>query len=191
MEASQMQRGQQWLEQLLHFARLDAPVTLECAPPAESEPVASTQNRWEESCWLKINDTALTTDQVQALIGADGAVLDALQYLANTILNLGQPKEQQNAYTVELAGYRARRQAELQAMAGQAAHQVRETGEDFEMVALSAAERRQVHTFLKSFGDLETFSQGTEPDRRLVVRLHGQDSKSQGSQDQDSQDQDS
>jgi spoIIIJ-associated protein len=186
MEASQMQRGQHWLEQLLHFARLDAAVTLESDPTAESEPAASTQNQWEESCWLKIDDTALTSDQVQVLIGTDGAVLDALQYLANTILNLGQPKEQQNAYTVELAGYRARRQAELQAMAEQAAHQVRETGEDFEMVALSAAERRQVHTFLKSFVDLETFSQGTEPDRHLVVRLHSQDDEAQGSEDQES-----
>lgn len=170
MEASQMQRGQQWLEQLLGFAHLDVTVTA----VALSE---TTQFQWEESCWLKIDDAALTAEQVQILIGTDGAVLDALQYLSNTVLNLGQPKEQQNAYTVELAGYRSRRQAELQAMAEQAALQVRETGEAFEMVALSAAERRQVHTFLKSFDGLETFSQGTEPDRRLVVRLHSQGSE--------------
>ncbi|NEQ25399.1 MAG: RNA-binding protein, partial [Microcoleus sp. SIO2G3] len=36
--------------------------------------------------------------------------------------------------------------------------------------SLSAAERRQVHTLFQSYEDLETFSQGTEPDRRLVVR---------------------
>jgi spoIIIJ-associated protein len=174
MEAGQMQRGQQWLEQLLELACLDATVTI------ESDSAGSNQTQWEESCWLQIDDTTLTSEQVQILVGADGVVLDALQYLANTVLNLGQPKDQQNAYTVELGGYRARRQAELQAMAEQAAQQVRETGEDFEMVALSAAERRQVHTFLKSFGDLETFSQGTEPDRRLVVRLQSQSSEIQG-----------
>jgi len=159
MDDSQMQRGKQWLEEFLRLASL--PATVEAAPE---------QMHWEESCWLTIDHTALTPDQVQSLTGADGAVLDAIQYLANTVLNLGHPKDQQNAYTIELNGYRAHRQAELQALAEQAAQQVRETGEDYEMVALSAAERRQVHTFLKSFEDLETFSQGTEPDRRLVVR---------------------
>jgi spoIIIJ-associated protein len=39
------------------------------------------------------------------------------------------------------------------------------------MAALSAAERRQVHTYLKDYEDLETYSRGKEPDRRLVVRL--------------------
>jgi spoIIIJ-associated protein len=39
------------------------------------------------------------------------------------------------------------------------------------MTSLSAAERRQIHTFLKECVDLETESRGEEPDRRLVVRL--------------------
>jgi spoIIIJ-associated protein len=159
MDESQVQRGQQWLKEFLNLAGISAEVRVE-----------PDQATWEESCWLKIDETALTSEQVQVLIGADGVVLDAVQYLTNTVLNLGLPKEQQNAYTIELGGYRARRQAELQAIAEQAAEQVRETGEAFEMVALSAAERRQIHTFLKSFGDLETFSQGVEPDRRLVIR---------------------
>jgi spoIIIJ-associated protein len=97
-------------------------------------------------------------------------VLDAIQYLANSILNLGQGESQQAAYTIELDGYRARRQAELQALATNAAQRVRETGEEFEMKSLSSAERRQVHTFLKECDDLETMSRGQEPDRRLVVR---------------------
>lgn len=158
MIESQIQRGQQWLETLLKLA--DLPATIKAAD----------QVHWEESCWLTVDDANLTPEQVQTLTGKGGEVLDAVQYLANTILNLGQPKEQQNAYTIELNGYRARRQEELQQMALAAAHQVRETGAEVEMVALSAAERRQVHTFLKTFGDLETFSQGVEPDRRLVVR---------------------
>jgi spoIIIJ-associated protein len=160
MDESQIQRGQQWLEEFLKLSGLPAKVT------AELEQV-----HWDGSCWLKIDQAMLTPEQVQLLTGTDGAALDAIQYLVNTTLNLGQPKDEQKAYTIELDGYRARRQAELQTMAEHAAQQVRETGEAFEMAALSAAERRQVHTFLKTFEDLETFSQGTEPDRRLVVRL--------------------
>lgn len=160
MSDSQIQRGQQWLETLLKLAGLQSTVTgnIETADAEES------------SCWLTIDDAKLTADQVETLIGPDGTALDAMQYLANTVLNLGQPEEQQQAYTVELGGYRARRQAELLKMAEHAAQQVRETGQEFEMTALSSAERRQVHTFLKSFDDLETYSRGKEPDRRLVVR---------------------
>lgn len=159
MNENQVQRGQKWLGELLHLAGIQA--TIE----ADADRLES-----EGSCWLIINANSLSPDQVQSLIGPNGSVLDAIQYLANTTLNLGQPEEEQQAYTVELDGYRARRQAELQAMAEQAAQHVRETGQEFEMADLSAAERRQIHTFLQAFDDLETYSRGREPDRRLVVK---------------------
>jgi spoIIIJ-associated protein len=155
------QRGQQWLIEFLKLSGL----------PASVQAVDSTTPQSDKSnYWLTIDQTGLTPEQVQILIGTDGTVLDAIQYLANAILNLGQEEEQQAAYTVELDGYRLRRQEELQALADRAAQQVRETGEEFEMRSLSSAERRQVHTFLKECEDLETHSRGQEPDRRLVVR---------------------
>lgn len=166
MTDSAMQRGQKWLEQLLRLTKTPASVNVEkhatiAKQEDESEP---------DSYWLTIDETNLTPAQIQALIGVDGSALDAIQYLANTTVNLGQPPEEQAAYTVELAGYRVQRQAELLEMAQYAAEQVRLTGREFELKSLSAAERRQVHTFLKDFTDLETYSRGKEPDRRLVVR---------------------
>lgn len=166
MTDSRMQRGQKWLEELLLLTKTPASVTVEkhatiAEQEDESEP---------DSYWLTIDETNLTPPQIQALIGVDGSALDAIQYLANTTVNLGQPPEEQAAYTVELAGYRVRRQAELLDMAQYAAEQVRLSGREFELKSLSAAERRQVHTFLKDFTDLETYSRGKEPDRRLVVR---------------------
>ncbi len=89
----------------------------------------------------------------------------------NATLNLGQEPDKQGAFTVELAGYRLNRYSELEAMAEQAAAHARQTGEEFELKSLSSAERRQVHTMLKEYDDLETYSRGQEPDRRLVVRL--------------------
>lgn len=157
-----MQRGQQWLEELLRLSKLPAVVqATDEATPQDDRP----------SYWLTINQTNLTPQQIQALIGEEGATLDAIQYLVNSILNLGQSDEEQAAYTIELNGYRRRRQEELQALANHAAQKVRETGEEFELKSLSSAERRQVHTFLKECEDLETQSRGQEPDRRLVVRL--------------------
>lgn len=156
-----MQRGKQWLEELLRLSRLPAAVQ---ATDTESSPED------KPSYWLTIDQTKLTPEQIQTLIGPEGSTLDAIQYLANSILNLGQDEEGQAAYTIELDGYRLRRQAELQSLAAYAAQQVRETGEEVEIKSLSSAERRQIHTFLKECEDLETQSRGQEPDRRLVVR---------------------
>lgn len=163
---SRIERGQKWLEELLDLARFPATVA--------AEPPATPANRGEDeepgSYWLTIDETHLTPGQIDALIGTEGATLDAIQYLANSILNLGQPEEEQAAYTIELDGYRLRRQEELRNLAEQAVQQVRETGQEFEIQSLSSAERRQVHTFLKDFTDVESYSRGKEPDRRLVVR---------------------
>lgn len=163
MDAQQIQQGQQWLEAMLRLACLPAAVQVD-----------QSQSQAEGSCWLVIDQDALSPAQTEALIGTGGSGLDAIQYLANTILNIGKAEGAQTAYTVELAGYRMQRQAELQALAEAAVQQVRETGGEYEMVALSAAERRQVHTYLKAtYSDLTTQSRGKEPDRRLVVSLIG------------------
>lgn len=160
MDEGQSQRGQAWLEELLNLSGLTSTIK------SVSDPAFA-----EDSCWLQIDDSGLTPEQVEAIIGPGGVVLDSVQYLMNTILNLGQTADKQGAFTVELAGYRLQRYSELQTMAEQAVSHVRETGEEFELKSLSSAERRQVHTLLKEYADLETYSRGQEPDRRLVVRL--------------------
>ena len=159
MSESLNETGSRWLEALLKFQGLNAKVIGQFP-----------EDELGESYWLTINDSNLTTQQVEHLLGEKGEVLDSIQYLANTTLNLGKPKEEQQAYTVELAGYRARRTAELQNIATHAAEEAQATGKEFEILSLSSAERRQVHNFLKVYDGLETFSRGKEPDRRLVVR---------------------
>lgn len=151
----QMERGQQWLNELLRLAAIASEVNGE----------------WEtDSWWLTIDDANLTPEQVEILIGSKGEVLDAIQYLANTIGNIGERTDEQTAYTIELNGYRSRRQEELRSMATQAAEQAIESGDEIELKELSSAERRQIHNFLKEYPELETYSRGQEPDRRLVVR---------------------
>ncbi len=160
METSREQRGQQWLEEFLQYAAIPTSVRSEKSPEF-----------WEDTCWLVIDEKLLSLEQIQTLMGTEGDVLDSIQYLANTILNLGREAGQQGAFTVDLAGYRLRRYDELKAIAEQAAAEIRKTGTEVELKALSAAERRQVHTILKDYADLETQSRGQEPDRRLVVSL--------------------
>ncbi len=163
-----LDRGQQWLEQLLKLARFPTSVEAKIPDIHESDLAYPEQS---DSYWLIIDDTKLAPAQIEVLIGPEGTTLDAIQYLANSILNMGQEREQQGSYTIELNGYRARRQAELRSLAEEAAKLVRETGQEVEMKSLSSAERRQVHNFFQDCEDIETYSRGQEPDRRLVVRL--------------------
>lgn len=161
-----MQRGQKWLEELLRLMKIPAKVNAQ----THTTVADNDGDPEEDSYWLTIEETHLTPAQIQILIGAEGATLDAIQYLANAILNMSQEEGEQAAYTIELNGYRLRRQAELRALAEYAVQQVRSNGQEFEMKSLSAAERRQIHTFLKDYTDLESYSRGKEPDRRLVIR---------------------
>ncbi|HEY9877566.1 MAG TPA: R3H domain-containing nucleic acid-binding protein [Leptolyngbyaceae cyanobacterium] len=151
--------GIQWVESLLSLQGLEATVSTRLV----EDDAGST-------CWLIIDESKLSDTQIEVLTGPRGAVLDSVQYLANTLLNLGRNQEDQQAFTIELAGYRERRQEELHALAVQAAEQAQSTGQEYEIQDLSSAERRQVHNFLKAYEGLETFSRGKEPDRRLVVR---------------------
>ncbi len=156
MSESQIERGQEWLEKLLSLSNVNSTV------------IPSHQ---ADGYWLTIDDSNLTPTQMQILIGDDGSVIDAIQYLCNTIVNISEELVESTGYTVELNGYRLHRLKELQAIAESAAMQVRQTGELFELKSLSSAERRQVHSILSECDDLETYSIGQEPDRRLVVRL--------------------
>ncbi|HIK43904.1 MAG TPA: RNA-binding protein [Leptolyngbyaceae cyanobacterium M65_K2018_010] len=155
--------GVDWLTSLLAMQGIAAVVTADLV-----------EDEAGQSCWLTIEDKTLSPEQVQVLIGERGSVLDSIQYLANTTLNLGKEEGEQQAFTIELAGYRARRLEELKAMAAEAAERVLASGEEYELKGLSSAERRQLHHFLKAQEGLSTFSRGKEPDRRLVVCLASQ-----------------
>jgi spoIIIJ-associated protein len=163
MADSSIARGQEWLTQLLQKTGVSVIVQ-------GSEEDVPIENDEGESYWLTIDEANLSSEQISTLIGSNGSVLDAIQYLANSILNLNQPPEQQASYTIELNGYRVKRFSEIRALAESAASAARASRNEIEIKSLSSAERRQVHTFLKDYADLETFSRGKEPHRHLVVR---------------------
>ncbi|NES99620.1 MAG: RNA-binding protein [Sphaerospermopsis sp. SIO1G2] len=160
------QRGEKWLKQLLQLSG----VSTDVHSKSESDPGIGADSQEQNSCWLIIDDTQLMPEQIRTLIGANGSVLDAIQYLANSVLNVYHTEEDQGSYTIELNNYRLRRQAEITTLVRTAVQEVRFSGREVEMKSLSSFERRQVHSFLKEFPDLQTFSRGKEPHRNLVVR---------------------
>lgn len=166
MSDTRMERGEQWSKQLLQLTGFSVEIKSEKEESTLGEKDPLSLN----SYWLTIEESNLTESQIQILIGNDGKVLDAIQYLANSILNLNQEPDEQASYTIELNGYRVKRLAEIRATIEEVIDRVRTTGQQVEVKSLSSAERRQVHTLLKDFEDLESFSQGKEPHRHLVVR---------------------
>lgn len=160
---SSAQAAQQWLSTLLSHFSLDAAIRI--TPPQ----TAQTRLKDFGGHWLTIDEEGLSPEQVRCLIGENGAVLDAIQYLVNATLNLGQDSASQAAYTVELLGRREQRYLQLADMADEVAAQVRETDQEVAMMPLPPAERRLIHTILGELEDLQTYSRGQEPQRCLVV----------------------
>ena len=155
--------GIEWLKTLLNYQGIAAGIN-----------ASRVEDEFGASYWLTIDAADLLPEQLVQLVGERGHSLDAIQYLANTILNLGRSPDEQQPYTIELAGHRAKRKAELMTIVTEAADKAQSTGEECELAALSSAERRQVHHFFTEIEGLETFSRGREPDRRLVVRQSSQ-----------------
>lgn len=101
------------------------------------------------------------------LIGHHGQTIDAIQHLAYRIVfrQVGEPVR----VVVDAAGYRERRSVALRAAADQAAETAVHDRRPVALEAMSALERKVVHEHLKDRHDVETYSEGQEPERRLVV----------------------
>ena len=102
------------------------------------------------------------------LIGKHGQTIDAIQYLANAIVYRGQV-EDRKAIVVDAAGYRERRKASLDALAVRSAERAVASGQRVELEPMTAVERKVVHVRLKDYPGVTTASQGTEPNRFVVI----------------------
>jgi spoIIIJ-associated protein len=103
------------------------------------------------------------------LIGRHGQTIDAIQYLANAVMYRRHPEDRKEV-VVDAAGYRARRRAALEALAARSAERALSQGEPVELEPMTAVERKVVHIHLKEFEGVETTSEGTEPNRFIVVK---------------------
>ena len=105
---------------------------------------------------------------VAILIGRHGQTIDAVQYLLNVIQYRAYGEAKKDV-VVDAAGYRERRRATLEALADEIAERVRETGKAEELEPMTSVERKVVHLRLKEAAGVATASEGTEPNRYVVV----------------------
>jgi spoIIIJ-associated protein len=111
----------------------------------------------------------LDGDDLGLFIGRHGTTIDAVQHLAFKTATRDHPPSAGVRVVVDAAGYRERRELALQRQADEAAADAVRSGRPVALDAMSATERKVVHEYLKDRDEVETYSEGTEPDRHLVV----------------------
>lgn len=118
----------------------------------------------------------LKTPEAQLLIGKQGANLEALQHIVRLLVR--DESETRIPFALDIDDYKEKRQIYLKEIARKAAHQARSTNRSVALFPMPASERRIVHNYLSLFSDLTSESQGSDPNRRIVIRIDKQNKKS-------------
>lgn len=121
----------------------------------------------EEKDTLNIN---LSGSKMGLVIGYRGETLDSLQYLVSLVIN----KDHNLPYkrvVLDTENYRSKREETLIRVAQKTAYKVRKSGRPYKLEPMNPYERRIIHSALQNYNDINTYSEGEEPFRRIVVNL--------------------
>ena len=106
-------------------------------------------------------------DELGLLIGRRGQTIDAIQLLCYRVAFRGRGDRKR--VSVDASGYRERRRETVERQAERAAERALETGKEIELEPMTPTERKVVHDQLKDRPGIETFSEGEEPERCVIV----------------------
>jgi spoIIIJ-associated protein len=109
----------------------------------------------------------LKGDDVGLFIGRHGQTIDAVQHLAQRIVFPDGPSPVR--VVIDADGYRQRRAESLEADAEEAVEEALRSGQAVEFDPMPPSERRIIHEYLRERKGVETYSEGEEPERYLVV----------------------
>lgn len=117
----------------------------------------------------KVIVLGIKTSNPGILIGRHGHTLDALQYVVNIIVNKGIEESNRKKIIVDIEGYRERRKDIVSRYAYEKAEIVKRSGKKIALCSMNAIERRMVHLVLEEEPEVVTYSEGTEPFRRVII----------------------
>jgi spoIIIJ-associated protein len=109
----------------------------------------------------------LEGEDLGLFIGRHGQTIDAVQHLAMRVVAAAAGERRR--VEIDAEGYRERRAEALRGQADEAAGEALRFGRAVSLDAMGATERKLVHEYLRDRGDVETYSEGDEPNRHLVV----------------------
>jgi spoIIIJ-associated protein len=110
----------------------------------------------------------VTGEAMGVLIGRRGQTLDAVQELTRTAVQ--HRLKARARVLVDIEGYRARRQASLADYAAAMAERAKARGTEIELEPMSAYERKIVHTAVAEVPGASSYSEGEEPQRKVIIR---------------------
>ncbi|GAG90320.1 unnamed protein product [marine sediment metagenome] len=113
----------------------------------------------------------IKTSNPGVLIGRHGHTLDALQYIVNIITNKGIEEPERKRIIIDIEGYKERREDIVSKYAHEKAAIVKKTGKKIALCYMNAVERRIVHLVLQEEPLIATYSEGTEPFRKVIIAL--------------------
>jgi spoIIIJ-associated protein len=142
------ERARDLLQQILESMKMDVTTTITVED--------------EEQVVLDIEGS-----DVGILIGKHGQTINALQYLIGVMIN--RKAKTRIRIVLDAEGYRERRAQMLRDLAINMARSVKERGEEAVFEPLPAIERRAIHLALKDDPDVYTYSEGDDPERRVVI----------------------
>ncbi|QIB27864.1 RNA-binding cell elongation regulator Jag/EloR [Caloranaerobacter azorensis] len=127
------------------------------------------------SLFIDIRD--ISDRDMGILIGKRGKTLDSIQYLVGLIVN----KERENYIRVflDVNNYRKKREETLIRLAEKMAFKAKRLRRDIKLEPMNSNERRIIHSTLQNNPYVETFSEGEEPFRRVVISYKRETSKTQ------------
>ncbi len=114
-------------------------------------------------------DINLKGDNMGILIGRRGETLDALQYLASIVANKGQ--ENYKKVVIDTENYRRKREETLIRLANKVAERVVRFKKSVSLEPMNPYERRIIHSALQQNKQIETYSVGDEPNRKVVIAM--------------------
>lgn len=111
----------------------------------------------------------IKTSNPGVLIGRHGHTLDALQYIVHIITNKETEEPERKKIIVDIEGYKERREDIVSKYAHEKAEIVKKTGKEIALCYMNAVERRIVHLALQEEPLIATYSEGTEPFRKVII----------------------
>lgn len=108
---------------------------------------------------------------ISIIIGKRGDTLDAIQYILNLAEN--RSSEVYRRIYLDVSNYRSKRKNSLIKLAKNMAKKAKSQNRDIRLEPMNAYERKIIHSVLQDDKDIETFSEGKEPRRRLVIKVKG------------------
>lgn len=160
------------------FGAKDAKVELELLPDGVEEAIRFLREvsdameltvsveRVDENDAVRIN---ITGSDLGILIGRRGQTLDSLQYLANIVANRHSSRHLRIVLDAEQ--FRERRRQTLEALSERMAMRVIRTRKEIMLEPMTSQERKIIHAWLQNNPSVKTYSQGDEPNRRIVIAL--------------------